>query len=149
MQFWIANQWESKVSFFGQCTKMQLITSQNFNIQTCFSHFFVFLFFSLECWFDGQIISRIHLILPNAYKLMWFGRNINGNRDVDFFLMWLIAWAIVGETPFSKSAFKGSNLRGNVFYDSSNLMVCSSCWRSLSSFVRQFVFNHKTVWNCL
>ena len=32
----------SKVSFFGECTKMQLITSQNFNIQTCFSHFFGF-----------------------------------------------------------------------------------------------------------
>jgi hypothetical protein len=28
-----------KVSFFGECTKMQLITSQNFNIQTCFSQF--------------------------------------------------------------------------------------------------------------
>ena len=29
----------SKVSFFVQCTKMQLITLQNFNIHTCFSQF--------------------------------------------------------------------------------------------------------------
>ena len=32
-------------------------------------------FFSLKCWFKGQIISRIHLSLPNAYKLMCFDRN--------------------------------------------------------------------------
>ena len=70
----------TKVSFFIQCTKMQLITLQNFNIQTCFSQFpWVF---SLKCWFEDQIISRIHLSLPNAYKLMCFDRNINGNRDV-------------------------------------------------------------------
>ena len=31
-----------KVSFFGECTKMQLITSQNFNIQTCLANFFGF-----------------------------------------------------------------------------------------------------------
>ena len=38
----------TKVSFFIQCTKMQLITLQNFNIQTCFSQFpWVF---SLKCW---------------------------------------------------------------------------------------------------
>ena len=30
------------------------------------------------------MISRIHLGLPNAYKLMCFDRNINGNRDVKF-----------------------------------------------------------------
>ena len=29
-------------------------------------------------------MSRIHLSLPNAYKLMCFVRNINGNRDVRF-----------------------------------------------------------------
>ena len=29
-------------------------------------------------------MSRIHLGLPNAYKLMSFDRNINGNRDVNF-----------------------------------------------------------------
>ena len=34
--------------------------------------------------FQGQIISRIHLILPNTYKLMCFDININGNRDVKF-----------------------------------------------------------------
>ena len=31
------------------------------------------------------MISRIHLGLPNPYKLMCFDRNINGNRDVKFF----------------------------------------------------------------
>ena len=72
----------AKVSFFCECTKMQLITSQNFNIQTCFSQFLWY--FILKCWFKGQKISRIHLSLPNAYKLMCLGRNINGNRDVKF-----------------------------------------------------------------
>ena len=72
----------SKVSFFVQCIKKQLITLQNFNSQTCFSQFLWF--FSLKFWFKGQIISRIHLILPNAYKLLCFDRNINGNRDVKF-----------------------------------------------------------------
>ena len=52
----------AKVSFFVQCTKKQLIILQNFNIQTwCFS---------LKIWFKSQIISRIHPILSNAYKLM-------------------------------------------------------------------------------
>ena len=62
----------SKVSFFVQCIKKQLIIFQNFNIQTCFSQF------------KGQMISRIHLILHNAYKLVCFDRNINANRDVKF-----------------------------------------------------------------
>ena len=31
-----------------------------------------------------SLISRIHLILPNAHKLMCFDRNINRNRDVKF-----------------------------------------------------------------
>ena len=30
------------------------------------------------------MMSRIHLSLPNAYKLICFDRNINGNRDVKF-----------------------------------------------------------------
>ena len=30
------------------------------------------------------MISKIHLGLPNAYKLICFGRNINGNKDVKF-----------------------------------------------------------------
>ena len=59
---------------------MQLITLQTFTIQTCFSQFLWF--FSLKCWLKGQIISRINLSLPNAYKLMCFDRNINGNRDI-------------------------------------------------------------------
>ena len=37
----------TKVSFFVQFTKTQLITFQNFNIQTCFSQFLWF--FSLIC----------------------------------------------------------------------------------------------------
>ena len=72
-----------KVSFFLQCTKMLLITLQNYNIQTCFSQFLWF--FSLKCWFKDQIISRICLScisLPNTYKMMCFDRNINENRDV-------------------------------------------------------------------
>ena len=72
----------TKVSFFIQCIKKQLITHQKFNIQTCFSQFLWFFFFWF--WFKGPMISRIHLILPNAYKLMCFDRNINGNRDVKF-----------------------------------------------------------------
>ena len=37
-EFWhVHNGSSTKVSFFVQCTKMQLITLQNFNIQTCFS----------------------------------------------------------------------------------------------------------------
>ena len=32
------------------------------------------------------MISRIYLSLPNAYKLMYFDRNINGNRDVKFLI---------------------------------------------------------------
>ena len=72
----------SKVSFFVQFTKTQLITFQNVNIQTFFSQFLQF--FSLKCSSKGQIISRIHLGLSNACKLMCFGRKINGNRNVKF-----------------------------------------------------------------
>ena len=53
----------SKVSFFLQCRKMQLIPLKKFNIETCFFQFLWF--FRLKCWFKGQIISRIHLSLPN------------------------------------------------------------------------------------
>ena len=86
----------SKPSFFVHCTKMQLITFQNFNIQACFSQFLWFS--SLKCWFKGHMISRIHLGLPNLYKLMCFDRNINGNRNVIF--LWLFACAMVRETHF-------------------------------------------------
>ena len=72
----------SKVSFFVQRTNMQLITIQNFNIQTYDSH--CFWFFSLKCRFKSQIIFRILLSLPNANKLICFDRNIKGNRDVTF-----------------------------------------------------------------
>ena len=82
----------AKVSFFLQCSKMQLITFQNFHIQTCFSQFLWF--FSLKCWFKGQMMSKIHLSLPNAYKLMCFDRNVNGNRDVKFLECdkWSLHW---------------------------------------------------------
>ena len=56
------SQWHktiSKVSFFVQCIKKQLITLQNFNIQPCFRQFLWF--FSLKCWFKDQILPRIHL----------------------------------------------------------------------------------------
>ena len=56
----------TKVSFFVQCVKKQLIILQNFNVQTCFSQFLWF--FSLEFWFKVLIISR----------------KINGNKDVKF-----------------------------------------------------------------
>ena len=67
----------TKESFFVQCIKKQLITLQNLNIEACFSQFIWF--FSLKCCFKSQIVSQIHLSLPNAYKLMCFDRNINGN----------------------------------------------------------------------
>ena len=89
----------TKVSFFVQCTKIQLITSQNFDIHTFFSKFLWF--FILKCWSKGQIMSRIHLGLPNAYKLMSFDRNINGNRDVKFLI------AIIGHcTDHRKLLYK-------------------------------------------
>ena len=83
----------TKVRCLYQCSKMQFITFQNFHIQTWFSQFLWF--FSLKCWFKGQMISRIHLILPNAYKLMCFDRNINGNRDVKFLECdkWSLHWS--------------------------------------------------------
>ena len=34
----------------------------------------------------GQIISRIYLSLPNAYTLVCFDRNINGNMNVKFLI---------------------------------------------------------------
>ena len=74
----------NKVSFFGLCSKMQIIPIKNLNIKKVVLQFLWF--FRLKCWFKGQTISRIHLSLPNAYKLMCFDRNINGNRDVKFLI---------------------------------------------------------------
>ena len=69
-------QSKSKVSFCVQCTMMQLIqeliTLQNFSVQSCFSQFLWFV--SLKCWFKGQIISKIHLSLHT--KRVCFDRNI-------------------------------------------------------------------------
>ena len=40
------------------------------------------------------MMSKIHLSLPNAYKLMCFDRNVNGNRDVKFLECdkWSLHW---------------------------------------------------------
>ena len=59
---------------------MQIIPIKNLNIKKVVLQFLPF--FRLKCWFKGQTISRIHLRLPNAYKLVCFDRNINGNRDI-------------------------------------------------------------------
>ena len=71
---------------------MQLIPLQNFIIKTCFTQFLWL--FRLKCWFKGQMIFRIHLSLPNAYKLTCFDRNVNGNRDDTFFDWdyWSLHW---------------------------------------------------------
>ena len=58
----------NKVSFFLQCSKMQIIPLKKIIIQTCFFQFFWF--FKLKCWFKGQIISRIHLSLPSLSTRM-------------------------------------------------------------------------------
>ena len=79
---------EVKVSFFGQCSKMQIIPLKKFIIKTCFIQL------------KGQIISKIHLSLPNAYKLMCFDRNVNGNRDVKFLS------AIIGHRTEGKNSLK-------------------------------------------
>ena len=116
---------DAKVSFFVQCINKQLITLQNFNIQTCFSQFIWF--FSLKFWFKGQIISRIHLILPNAYKLMFFDRNINGNRNVKFLECdYLLVQRCVRLTLSMKMSLGTTNifslLLPNVYY---SLSYCS------------------------
>ena len=87
-----APYFDTKVSFLGMCSKMQIIPIKNLNIKKVAPQFLWF--FRLKCWFKGQIISRIHLSLPNAYKLMCFDRNINGNRDVKFFEWdyWSLHW---------------------------------------------------------
>ena len=105
----------SKVIFFYQCSKMQFITFQNFHIRTCFSQFLWF--FSLKCWFKGQMMSKIHLSLPNAYKLMCFDRNVNGNRDVKFLECdkWSLHWyknlTLVISIFFSNSQPSASNFK--------------------------------------
>ena len=73
-----------KVSFLGLCSQMQIIPIKILNIKKVVPQFLWF--FRLKCWFKGQVISRIHLSLHNAYKLMCFDRNINGNRDVKFLI---------------------------------------------------------------
>ena len=85
-----------KVSFFGMCSKMQIIPIKNLNIKKVVPQFLWF--FRLKCWFKGQIISRIHLSLLNAYKLMCFDRNIIRNRDVKFLRC---DYLLVRETHFS------------------------------------------------
>ena len=75
--------YEAKVSFFIQCTKMQLITLQNFTIQTCFSQFLRFLsspsaFDMLVCKTEslgkksGEIVSG-HGISNASWERLWNG----------------------------------------------------------------------------
>ena len=91
----------SKVVFFCQCSKMQLISFQKFIIKNCFIQFIWF--FRLKCWLKGQIISRIHLSLPNEYKLMWFKKKINGNRN-NKFLEWYY-WSLHWPKKFTLRAY--------------------------------------------
>ena len=57
---------------------------------------------------EPWIISRIHLGMSNAYKLMCFDRSINGNRDVKFLECYYLlvqlekVRATVSETHFSQ-----------------------------------------------
>ena len=67
--------WQTKVIFFGLCSKMQIIPIKKLNIKKVVLQFLWF--FRLKCWFKGQMISRIHLSLPNAYKLMCFDRKFD------------------------------------------------------------------------
>ena len=49
---------------------MQLISFKKFIIKTCLIQFLWF--FGLKCRLKGQILSKIHLNLPNEYKLFVF-----------------------------------------------------------------------------
>ena len=72
---WKTHNWKFLIIWIILALKqVSLFSAQNFNIQTCFSQFLWF--FSLKCWFKGQIICRIHLSLPNAYKQTCFDRYI-------------------------------------------------------------------------
>ena len=62
---------------------MQLIPHKKINIKTCSIQFLWF--FRLKCLLKGHIISRIQLSRPNAYKLMCFDRNFNGNGNVKLY----------------------------------------------------------------
>ena len=100
---------------------MQLITFQNFHIQTCFSQFLWF--FSLKCWFKGQMMSRVHLSLPNAYKLMCFDRIINGNTEIGMFFWVTAVTALEEETHFSL-CFIPKFVRNVCLYDIFCLNFC-------------------------
>ena len=70
---------DAKVGFLVQCIKKQLTPLQNFNIQTCFSQFLWVFSLNVDL---GQMVSWIHLSLPNACKLMCFDINISEIRNV-------------------------------------------------------------------
>jgi len=57
---------------------MQIIPIKNLTFKLAFSNFFGFS--------DRNVDLKVHLSLPNAYTLMCFDRNINGNRDVKFWI---------------------------------------------------------------
>ena len=100
-----------KVSFLGLCSKMQIIPIKKLNIKKVVPQFLWF--FRLKCWFKGQIISRIHLSLPNAYKPMCFDRNININSHFKFLI------GIIGHCTGVRNSLTG-------FIKISNLKVASN-----------------------
>ena len=113
----------TKVRCLYQCSKMQFITFQNFHIQTWFSQFLWF--FTLKCWFKGQIISRICLILPNAYKLMCFDRNINRN-----FWSVIICFCSGTQTHFSNENY----------YNFLNVIISSGSMWSLHAWLEAITY---------
>ena len=128
----------AKVSFFGQCSKMQIIPIKIFIIETCFIQFLWV--FRLKCWFKGQIISRIHLSLPNAYKLMCFDRNINGNRD-DKFFDWDY-WSLHLPKKLTLDKLLESTLSKYVWYTN----IFSNIWKS---FWRTYIQLNDEIFFCL
>ena len=57
-----------RVNLFVQCTKMQLITSQNFNIQTCFSQFLWFFGLTLFLPAKGRISPYMSVTWPSPVE---------------------------------------------------------------------------------
>ena len=116
------------MSFFHQCSKMQ-IKIKKFNIQTCFFQFLWF--FRLKCWFQGQIIPTIHLILTNAYTQMCFDTNINGKRDVKFLI------GIIGHCTHERNLLYNKYVWGP--YTKTILYLGSQNWRVLKSYQSPFL----------
>ena len=78
------------------------------------------------------MVSRIDLSRPNAYKLMCFDRNINGNRDVKFLI------GIIGHCTDERNLLYEYVLSK---YESSKIIQITVCLsldilRSLQKFVK-------------